>query len=258
MKDEITNILSQKINKGIVKDLINSYVKVKDEFIKGNYEEAQSKSGKFVENVFRVLHNIRTTQVLKEIKSGQMNDISSKLMNANGKTYSESIRILIPQIAQAMIYEPRSKMGSVHVKPVEPDFIDAKLTVDAADWIIAELLRQYDTRDTVKVSTLINNVVKEYIPVIQKIGDEVFVDADVECDEEILIRLYDSSEGLNRNELGQAMKHSFSPSTITKKIAKLQTTKQIFLTKNKKYVIPESTRKKISKKILELSLRSDS
>ena len=255
MKDQIINILSQTIDKDIVKDLVNSYEKVKDEFIKGNYEEAQSKSGKFVDNVFRTLNYIITGQALKEIKPNEMSKISEKLRNANGSKYPESIRLLIPDIAQSLIYQPRSKLGSVHQKPVTPDFIDAKLTVESSDWIMAELLRQYDTRDVEKVSFLINNVVKEYIPIIQRVGDEIFVDADVKCDEEILIRLHESTNGLTRKELGEAMRH-FDSSTISNSLKKLQKPpRDVFLTRGKKYVIAESTRKKISKRILELSNR---
>lgn len=255
MKDQIINILSQKIDNDIVKDLVNSYEKVKDEFIKGNYEEAQSKSGKFVDNVFRALYFIITGQVLQEIKPGEMRKMSEKLRNANGSKYPESIRLLIPDIAQSLIYQTRSKLGSVHQKPVSPDFIDAKLTVEASDWIMAELLRQYDTRDTDKVLGLINNVVKEYIPIIQRVGDETFVDADVKCEDEILIRLHESHNGLTRKELSQVMRH-FDSSTITNSLKKLlKPPRDIFHTKDKKYVIAESARKKISNRILELTTR---
>ena len=253
MKDQIINILSQNIHKGIIKDLVNSYEKVKDEFVKKNYEEAQSKSGKFVDNVFRTLNFILTNQVLNEIKSGQMDKISEKLRNANGSKYPESIRLLIPNIAQSMIYQPRSKLGSVHQKPITPDFIDAKLTVGACDWIIAELLRLYHTRDSQKVNELIKNVVKDYVPVIQNIGDETFVNAKVNCEEEILIRLYDSIYGFSRKELGITMGAHFSPSTITNVLKKLGEERDVHLTNDGKYIISEPARKKISGRIMELS-----
>ena len=252
MKEQIINSLSQKLDDGIVKDLINIYEKTKNEFIKGNYEEVQSKSGKFVENVFRILNFILTQEVINEIQSSEMNKLSKKLKELSDPACPESIRLLIPNIAQSLIYQPRSKLGSVHHKPITPDLIDAKLTISASDWIIAELLRQYDTRDTEKVQQLINNVIKEHVPIIQKIGEETFVDANVKCDEEILIRLYQDPEGLTRNEIGIAIKH-FGSSTISNNLKKLKKSRDIFLTKNKKYVIAESTRKNISDRIIELS-----
>lgn len=253
MKELIIDILSNEIDKNIVADLINSYSDVKDAFIKGDYEGAQSKSGKFVENVFRTLYHIRRKKVLPEIKQHQIEEITKDLLNSDGKTYPESIRILIPSIAKSMIYEPRSKLGSVHQKPIKPDFIDAKLTVGASDWIIAELLRLYHTRDAQKVNELIKNVVKDYIPVLQKVGDETFVDAKTNCEEEILIRLSDvGNGGLSRKELGKSMKHNFDRSTITNTLGKLIKNKDIFFTKDNKYVIFESSRKKIANKIIKL------
>ena len=252
MKEQMINSLSQKLDNGIVKDLINIYEKTKNEFIKGNYEEVQSKSGKFVENVFRILNFILTQKVINEIQPFEMNELSKKLKKLNNSPCPESVRLLIPNIAQSLIYQPRSKLGSVHQKPITPDFIDAKLTISASDWIIAELLRQYDTRDTEKVQQLIDNVVKEYVPIIQKIDEETFVDANVKCDEEILIRLHPVPEGLTRKEIGIAIKH-FDSSTISNNLKKLKKLRNIFLTKNKKYIIAESTRKNISNRITELS-----
>lgn len=251
-KDQVINILSHALDKNITKDLVNSYEKIKTELIKRNYEEVQAKSGKFVENVFRALNFIITKQVLTEIKPNGMNEISKKLNNADGLKYAESIRCLIPDIAQSLIYQPRSKLGSVHQKPINPDFIDAKLTVEASNWIMAEFLRQYATKDVKKVCKLINNIVKEYVPIIQKINNEIFVDANVPCQEEILIRLHESLNGLTRNELGKEIRY-FVASTITASLQKLQKSKSIFLTNDGKYVIANSTRERMSRRIIELS-----
>ena len=108
MKEQIINSLSQKLDDGIVKDLINIYEKTKNEFIKGNYEEVQSKSGKFVENVFRILNFVLTQEVINEIQSSEMNKLSKKLKELSDPACPESIRLLIPNIAQSLIYQPRS------------------------------------------------------------------------------------------------------------------------------------------------------
>lgn len=254
MKKQIIDILSQKLNADLVKDLVNSYVDVKDNHIKGDDEIAISKAGKFVEDVFRVLKYVLNEQVLPEIKQGQFNKISEDLMNANGSTYPESVRILIPKIALSLIYDPRSKSGAIHRKPINPDFIDGKLVAGTCDWIIAEFLRLYYTRDPEEVEKLIKNVVKDYIPVIEKIGNQTFVNVKVNCDEEILIRLFDVDEnGLTRKELGNSMKQHFERPTITNALRKLLENRDIALTDDKKYVILEPGKKRISPKIIELS-----
>jgi len=252
MKEQISNILSQKIDKSIIDDLVNSYIEIKNEFISGNYVEAHSKSGKFVENVFITLNFIITNKTISELKLGEMNKISKKLKDADDSIYSESVRLLIPDIAKSLIYQPRSKMGSVHKKPVTPDFIDAKLTISASDWIMAELLRQYDTREVKKIQQLINNVVMDHIPIIQKIGNEIFVDAHVNCNEEILIILHQNTAGLTKNEIYTTIKR-FTKSTISRNLKKLEKTRSVFLTKANKYVIAGSVKKRISNRMIELA-----
>ncbi len=250
MKEKIIDLLSKKIDKTLTVDLINSYESIKNEYVIGNYDNTLSKSGKFVENVFRVLNFIKNNSILKEIKQNQINDLTKDLLNADGSIFPESIRILIPIIANSLIYQPRSKLGAVHVKPISPDYIDAKLCVGAADWIIAELLRLYHERNTDEVIKLINNVVKEYLPVIQKIGEEKFVTIKTTCKIEILLHLYDSENGLTRKEIGEAIKNHSAP-RITEAIKSMVKDKDIFFTKEKKYVISERSKKEIAKIFIE-------
>jgi len=253
MKDLIIQILSEKIEKSLVSDLVESYVAVKDSYIQGDNESALSKSGKFVENIFRVLKYIKSNRILKEIKQHEFIEISEDLKNADGSKYSESIRILIPRIALSMIYEPRSKLGAVHVKEINPDFIDGKLTVGACDWIMAELLRLYHTRNPKKVNELITQIVKEFVPIIQTIGDEKFVTATLGCGQEILVRLSDAENGLTRTEIGKAMKLNFSPQNITMILKKLVKNREVFFTKDGRYVISDPARAKIKNLISKLA-----
>lgn len=253
MKDLIIQILSEKIDKDLVNDLVESYVAVKDSYIQGDHEGALSKSGKFVENVFRVLKYIKSNRILKEIKQHEFIEISEELKNADGSKYSESIRILIPRISLSLIYEPRSKLGAIHVKEINPDFIDGKLTVGACDWIMAELLRLYHTRNPKKVNELIQQIVKEFVPIIQIVGDEKFVTAKLGCREEILVRLSDAENGCTRTEIGQSMKQHFSPQNVSMTLKTLIKNREVFLTKDGRYVISDPARAKIKNLITKLS-----
>jgi len=253
MRELIIEILAEKIDKKIVTDLVDSYASVKDSHIKGDDEEALSKSGKFVENVFRVLKFIKSNVILNEIKSGQLIKISEELKNTDSSKIQESIRLLIPKIAMSIIYETRSKSGAVHVKEINPDFIDGKLTVSACDWIMAELLRTFHSRDPNTVSDLIGKIVKESAPIIQVVGEEKFVTANLDCKTEILVRLSDSENGLTRKELGKAMKLHFSPQNITQNISKLLSGRQVFLTDSGRYIIADPVRIKIKNLIADLA-----
>lgn len=95
---EIFKILSSKINSDIVKDLLSTYDAVQKEYFEGDDESTLSKSGKFVENIFRALHYLLTNQILTEIKSGELNKISDKLEKPDGSVLSETIRVVIPRV----------------------------------------------------------------------------------------------------------------------------------------------------------------
>jgi hypothetical protein len=50
-----------------------------------------------------------------------------------------------------MIYDVRSKRGAVHVKEIDPRYIDVELSAMAASWILAEFIRLYHSDDEASV-----------------------------------------------------------------------------------------------------------
>jgi hypothetical protein len=256
VKADIKSILSGSIDSSILDDLIESYKTVKDSYIQQDYKKEISESGIFVENIFRVLHYVRTKEVLPEIKQGQFDDISRDLMNSSSKDHPETIRIQIPIVA-LQIFKIRSKSGAVHVKPIDPDFIDGKLIISACDWIMAELLRIYYDRDADAVWKLILSIVEDKTPIVQQWGDEMFIDAKVTCEQEILIRLYKASEGLDRKQTFDLVARHFGKSNISTSIVRLIHRKAIFQTKEGKYILAGSTRKKVARLLLDLSSQAN-
>jgi len=103
MKELIIEILSEKIDKDLVKDLVNSYVSVKDSYIKGDVEGSLSKSGKFVENIFRVLKFIKSKKILKEIKQHDFIDISDELLKADGSSTYQNLGVNTLMIVSQLI-----------------------------------------------------------------------------------------------------------------------------------------------------------
>lgn len=237
MKEEIISRLSGRIDKDLLNDLITSWELVKLEYRKGIWSRTLAESGRFVENVFRVLEFIRSGNKLEEIKD--LEDIKFKLEQTPNKKLSESIRILIPRIAISLIYSLRSKKDAIHVKPIKPDQIDATLAISGCDWIIAELLRNYGIGNTAEIIDLIQRVIKKEIPLIQNFNGEKLVTRKVDCRTEILIHLLDTKEGLTRNNIGKLLKLR-PASTITVNLKSLESDRYIFFKGNGKYVITEA------------------
>jgi hypothetical protein len=122
-RETIISELSTELTPSLVRELIDSYEKVLVEFRKAAWDETLWKAGKFVENVFRLLDNLIHSRVLDQVPN--MSDLKKELEGLPSSKFQDSIRILIPRIATAMIYDPRSKKGAIHVKPMNPDFLDA-------------------------------------------------------------------------------------------------------------------------------------
>ena len=242
MKEKIIEFLSEneKLEKNIVCDLVESFSMQKNEYLKGRYEESLLKAGVFVENLFILLNYILSKKKLDEIKQTQFDQISSELAKAKNDDIPESIRILVPRIAKSMIYDVRSKTGAIHKKSIVPDKIDVKLTISAADWIMAELLRTYHKRDTMLVQGLIDEVIEDFLPVTEKIGDDFYINRKVSCEEEVLIQLHENQDGLTRPELGKLISN-FSSSNVTKVVKKLIMEKRIFrINVSSKYIISDT------------------
>jgi hypothetical protein len=121
----------------VARDIVETHHRVLGEFEKGDAEAALNASGKFVEHVLRAIEHLRTGSLPTEIKSVSG---TVKAIENDGKL-PESLRVIVPRIASAMLFDVRSKRGAAHVKEITPRHIDASLAAHAASWIVAEFIK---------------------------------------------------------------------------------------------------------------------
>lgn len=216
MRDIVEKNLSSRIEPKVVKSILDCYQKMVAERRKGGIEECLTQGGKFVEHCLRAVEFIRTGTAPVEIKN------ASDTIKAieKDKSLPDSLRVLIPKVAHAMVYEIRSKRGAVHVKEIDPHAIDAALCVQAASWIVAELLRLYHTDDENAVVDTMSSLMRVEMPLIELFGDEMVVTAKVPCPTELLLLIANSApSGMDRKAIGLASKNSAS--TISKTLQRL-------------------------------------
>ena len=202
MTDDITNILSKKIDNDLVNSLMNTYQALQKAYFSEDYEGTLSKSGKFVENIFRVLYFIISGKKLTEIKPGEINELSDKLEKANSTKYSDTIRIVIPRVAKS-IYTMRSKLGSEHVKPIVPDFIDARFTISSSDWIMAKLLRTYHDSSPSEIDELIHRIKSTEIPKLESFEVQLATQIDSLSIPNLITIILRTSTSLTKSEIIQ-------------------------------------------------------
>lgn len=248
MTSQIHSDLSSAIDSGIVGDLLISYDDLVTRYRKGDIDGCLSASGKFVENSLRAIEFVRTAKVLPEIKNASR----TKIKIENDTSLPEALRILVPRISLAMIYDIRSKTGAVHVKEFDPRQIDASLAVHAASWVLAEFLRLYHVSDDAEVNSAMASLMRTYIPFIETFAGEDVVTRQVKCELELLLLLANAgSDGMDRKQIGIASK--YKPSTITNTLVKLSDDRYIHQAANRRYFITGPGEKRTSNLIGELA-----
>ncbi len=237
LRTKLVTELSSKFPAQLVEDLIASYEKVLIEYRKAAWDETLWKAGKFVENVFRLLYFVLHSQVLEQVPN--MNDLKKELEQAPASQLQDSIRILIPRIATAMIYDPRSKKGAVHVKPIDPDYLDATLAVSACDWVLAEILRMYHTQETEELMQIIRTILMRKVPFVEKHGGQSFVTVPLgNAEDEVLVLLLDNKDGMNRKSIGKSLESTYTVGRPTQALKELIKKRYVVLRPDdKNYVI---------------------
>ncbi|MGC4025214.1 MAG: hypothetical protein QM744_08720 [Mesorhizobium sp.] len=211
MRDAIIADLSTKVPVSLATELVDAYEQLVAKYRGGDLEAALTKAGRFVEHTFRLIEHIRTGTAPAEIKQ-----VATTIRTIeNDATLPDPLRILIPRAAYGMIYDLRSKRNAVHVKETDPTAIDVALTVAAAGWITAELLRLYHKSDEKAVQDAMLALTRGTIPMVESINGEVFVGRTVPAKVEMLLLLaHAKPKGMNRTALGNAAKCS-QPSVST-------------------------------------------
>jgi len=211
----------------IAADLVAAYEKLLGEFRKSDAEAALNAAGKFVENTLRAIEHVRTGMAPSEIKSVSA---TVKTIETDGKL-PESLRVLVPRIASAMVFDVRSKRGAAHVKEINPRYIDAALAAQAAAWIIAEFIRLYHVADEAAVAEAMAALIARNVPLIETFDDQKVVTTPLLAETEVLLLVAASEpDGIDRKRLGQSAKHSAV--AITRAVQKLVAARHIHQTKS--------------------------
>lgn len=232
MRDTIIADLSTKVPNSLATELVEAYEQLVAKHRGGDLEAALTKAGRFVEHTFRFIEHVRTGTAPLEIKQV----VATMRTIENDTALPDPLRFLIPRAAYGMIYDLRSKRNAVHVKETDPTAIDVALTVAAAGWITAELLRLFHKSDEKAVGDAMLALTRGTIPMVESINGEVFVGKAVPAKLEMLLLLAHAKPmGMTRNTLGSAAKCS-QPSVSTA-LKALSATRTVHLGADQRYYI---------------------
>lgn len=194
MKNDVTKILSKKIDKGLITAFLRYYDETQTEFVKGDWEATLVKAGKFVEAALKCLHYWTEKKSLRTIKVG---DEIIRLENLGKNSFPENVRLLIPRACR-IVYGLASDRGGRHdITGFDPNRMDATIAADVTSWIVAEFIRYLHdgVTNAEEAQKMGDALVVQKHPIIEQIDGKTFVDTEGWSARETMLVLINTAGG---------------------------------------------------------------
>ncbi len=159
-----------------------------DDYQRGDWEDANTKAGRFVEAVLKALWHAAGETVLagRAFKAGTIMDtIHTKV------ALPDSLRVTIPRACR-FVYEIASNRGARHdADEVEANEMDASAVLALCSWILAEMIRYSQKGMNLdEARMVVDAIVKKKYPFMEEIDGRVYVNIANSAREAALLILY--------------------------------------------------------------------
>ena len=134
VRDILVQALSSGIDEVLARDLVDNFLAMRQDVATNTLGRAAP--GKFVETVVQVLQNLETGRYQAKPR---VDDYLRKIESTTSSV-DDGLRICASRIARAM-YTLRNKRNIAHKGDVDPNKYDLGFLYSAAQWIMAELIR---------------------------------------------------------------------------------------------------------------------
>lgn len=217
-------LVAKGIDKTIVDKLIDEYRIVKREHLRGDHEKVILHSARVAELILALIKNNVAGEVV-DINNIHFNELLEEIRNYPKSSAEDVILTLaIPRVAVS-IYTIRSKKDVVHIKTIDPNFIDSSYCVAACDWILSELALLFLKAKPKEASELINSMLSKKIPTVEEFenGSIVILIEDLSVKQEILLTLYYyHPTRLINADISKCVKSTSNQSYVNKLLAQLE------------------------------------
>jgi hypothetical protein len=202
MITKIKEELEQFYPADLVTSLIDSYVELAGNFMRGKLRPSQVEGGRFCEAAIRMIQHEATKTYSPIGVSINLDNEIEKLKNLPKTSYNDSIRLHIPRTIR-VIYDIRSKRDTAHLGKISPNLMDATLILNCCKWVLAEFFRMKFKISINAAQGIIDGLVKKDIPLIQDFdGFPVILQPDMSIRDRIMILSYNRGpKGVKRQEL---------------------------------------------------------
>lgn len=181
--------LIQNLPKEVIVSLLNEYQNIKQQFVLKKFRPTELNAARFSESVLRLLEYLDTGSFTPFGQSLRSINIINRV--GNNVTLSESIRFFIPQLIKVLL-DVRNRRDVAHTGgEVNPNYSDSLLVTHCTDWILIEIIRNYDTNDIELAKQIVTSINETKIPIIAEVDGYVRIqNTGLKADQKTLLILY--------------------------------------------------------------------
>ncbi|MGD0765501.1 MAG: hypothetical protein ABR978_04275 [Dehalococcoidia bacterium] len=182
-REQVRSLLAASVPEKLLDELLEHYQASKAAFMARDWEKCLLRGGKLAEAVMKIIHFLRTGDVVSSIK------LEAEIQEAEKSSLPEEVRLLIPRHVRPL-YDHRSKRGGGHGS-FDPNPLDATMVVALGDWLVGELIRLYGKTSPEAALRLVGSLTARLVPLVEEIdGDLLVHKRDASCRQELQLMLY--------------------------------------------------------------------
>ena len=211
-RDDLVRVLSQQLPRRLAQDMVDDFLLLRQDVLTGTLGRANA--GKLVETLVQILQALE-----RGGKYDKKPDVDAYLkgLESRSSPVGDGLRICAARIGRAM-YTLRNKRSVAHKGEVDPNSIDLRFLLHAAQWIVAELVRTVGGITMEEAGALVAVVQAPAGGLVEDFGDRKLVLEDMSAREEALVLLHsDYPEAIPVRNLINSMDR-FNPVTVRKAV----------------------------------------
>ena len=199
---QLSGELSKKIDVGLVNALLDEYRQAKSAHGISDTAGTLNHGGQFCEVCIACVANIADPADGKNLNGIYFDAVYTKLLRRQKTSAEEELLYAVIPAVLKTIWTLRSKKKAVHFKSNIADEVDAELVITACNWVMAQLIALYYTKDQQEIFNILHSLMERKIPTIERFEDgKIMILKDLTFGEQLLLLLYNAPGRMTVAEL---------------------------------------------------------
>lgn len=196
--------------RGLRDELLTEYTKITRNYSRGHWEAAELDGGRFCEIVYSIIKGCLDEDYPDSAhKPDDFPSACRNLGKADKTRWPQGLRLGIPKVLIGL-YDIRNNRGVGHVGGVvDANHMDATFVLHAAQWVTAELVRQFNDTDVSTATQVVDALTDRTLPLIWEVGGKRrILDTDMPLADQTLLLLYGELGGVLDKTLARDLKQA--------------------------------------------------